>query len=348
MRKTQHRRRTGHYYRKQTSERRRDCEGLALGDKRTDGAFTRSPYSKYLHLMPSSVGLSWDRDGLDWPNRQASRFVRTSRLRWHVQQMGNGPVVLLLHGTGSSTHSWRSLAPLLARNFSVVAADLPGHAFTETPARERLSLRGMAQDVSELLATLTIEPSLVVGHSAGAAIMIRMTLDGTIAPRGLVSLNGALLPFRGLASQFFSPLAKLMALNPLVPRLFAWRASERSAVERLIGNTGSTIDGAGVEFYRRLVSDPRHVAAALAMMANWRLESLVRELPKLNCPLLLVAGGTDRAVSSDEAFRVRDYLSGATVNYLRGLGHLAHEEQPEKIEQIITEWASALNLMPDA
>jgi len=261
--------------------------------------------------------------------------------------MGDGPVLLLLHGTGASTHSWRDLAPLLSRSFNIVAADLPGHAFTETPPRDRLSLRGMAREVGELLAALAIEPALVVGHSAGAAIMIRMTLDGIIAPRGLVSLNGALLPFRGLASQFFSPLAKLMALNPLVPRLFAWRASERSSVERLIGNTGSTLDSAGVEFYRRLVSDHRHVAAALAMMANWRLKPLVRDLPNLNCPLLLVAGGTDRAVSSDQAFRVREYLPSATVNYLRGLGHLAHEEQPEKIAQIIIEWASSLNLSPN-
>jgi magnesium chelatase accessory protein len=52
----------------------------------------------------------------------------------------------------------------------------------------------------------------------------------------------------------------------------------------------------------------------------------------------------DLAVSSDEAFRIRQYLPGATVNYLRGLGHLAHEEQPEKIAQIILEWALPLSL----
>jgi magnesium chelatase accessory protein len=297
--------------------------------------------------MPSD-GLSWERDGQDWPNRQASHFVQTSRLRWHVQLMGSGPVLLLLHGTGASTHSWRDLAPLLSRRFKVVAADLPGHAFTETPPRERLSLGCMAREVGELLTALSVEPALVVGHSAGAAIMIRMTLDGIIAPRGLVSLNGALLPFRGLASQFFSPLAKLMTLNPVVPRLFAWRASERSAVERLIGNTGSTIDSRGVEFYRRLVSNPRHVAAALAMMANWSLQLLVRDLPKLKSPLLLVAGGADRAVSSDEAFRVREYLPAATVTYLRGLGHLAHEEEPARIADIIVEWALSLDLQRNA
>jgi len=295
--------------------------------------------------MSTDRELSWNRDGRDWPNREASRFVNVAGLRWHIQEMGQGPIVLLLHGTGASTHSWRTLAPLLASTFTVVALDLPGHGFTATPERKRLSLGGMARTISQLLHAVTIEPSVVVGHSAGAAIMIRMALDMTIEPHALVSLNGALLPFRGIASQFFSPLAKLLVLNPLVPRLFSWRASDRAAVERLIHNTGSKIDPAGVDLYRRLVSSPGHVASALAMMANWDLHPLVRDLPKLKVPLLLVACGEDRAISSRDAFLVRDHLPAAKVKYLRGLGHLAHEERPEKIARIVTEFASSLNIV---
>jgi len=118
--------------------------------------------------------LVWERDGRDWPNRQASRFVQAVGLRWHVQVMGAGPVLLLLHGTGASTHSWRDLAPLLAKSFTVIAADLPGHGFTSTPPAHRLSLPGMAQSVAELLRVLDLRPTLVAGHSAGAAILVRM------------------------------------------------------------------------------------------------------------------------------------------------------------------------------
>jgi magnesium chelatase accessory protein len=98
----------------------------------------------------------WERDGRDWPNREASRFVEAGGLRWHVQRMGGGPVALLVHGTGAATHSWRDFAPLLARKgFAVVAPDLPGHGFTGTPAApEGLSLPGMADGLAALLATL--------------------------------------------------------------------------------------------------------------------------------------------------------------------------------------------------
>ena len=73
----------------------------------------------------------------------------------------------------------------------------------------------MGRALSDLLAALDASPALVVGHSAGAAVLIRMALDRLIHPAGIVALNGALTPFDGLAGRFFSPLAKLLALNPL-------------------------------------------------------------------------------------------------------------------------------------
>jgi pimeloyl-ACP methyl ester carboxylesterase len=139
-------------------------------------------------------GPDWNTDGRDWPNRAASRFVTAGRLRWHVQQQGQGPVLLLVHGTGASTHSWRELLPLLAADFTVVAPDLPGHGFTECPAPERLSLPGMAEAVRALLTTLGVAPAVVVGHSAGAAVLARLCIDGQLAPRCFVSAASATRP----------------------------------------------------------------------------------------------------------------------------------------------------------
>ena len=292
-----------------------------------------------------STKPSWNVEGADWPNREASRFVEAAGYRWHVQIMGQGPVALLAHGTGAATHSWRDLAPLLARYVTVVAPDLPGHGFTETPASHRLSLPGMAQDLSTLCKQLEIRPEIAVGHSAGAAILSRMAIDGMIAPKLIVSLNGAYLPFGGLAAQFFSPLAKAMTLNPFLPRLLAWRGRDPAAVHRLIKGTGSTIDPLGERLYGRLVGSPGHVAAALGMMANWDLHPLLRDLPKLKAELLLIAASQDRAIPPDVARRVRDLVPQATIETLRGLGHLAHEEQPEPIATLILAAAEAAGVI---
>jgi magnesium chelatase accessory protein len=287
---------------------------------------------------------AWDREGRDWPNRDASRFVQAAGLRWHVQQMGQGPVALLVHGTGAATHSWRALAPILARRFTVVAADLPGHGFTEAPSPERLSLPAIAEATSTLVHTLGVQPSLAVGHSAGAAILARMCLDGGIAPRLLVSLNGALLPLRGVPGRIFSPMARLLAASSLVPRLFAWRAADRTAVERLILGTGSHLDAAGVELYGRLIRNPGHVAGVLQMMANWDLRPLERDLPRLAVPLVLVAAQADRTVPPDEAGRVKRLIPKAKLIPLPGLGHLAHEERPEEVADLLAELARAAGI----
>ena len=253
--------------------------------------------------------------------------------------MGEGPSLLLIHGTGAATHSWRGLLPLLAQHFSVVAPDLPGHGFTQSPPAHRLSLPGMAADLGALLRKLEVRPEVAVGHSAGAAILARMCLAGRMSPRLLVALNGAFMPFGGVATHLFSPLAKLLVLNPLVPRVFAWQASHAGAVERLIANTGSTIDQEGVALYRKLVRNPVHVAAALRMMANWKLEPLLHDLPRLAPALVLMTAANDRSISPTVAQQVREILPSAVIERLPGLGHLAHEEQPQLIAHLIEKYA---------
>ncbi|WP_376986083.1 alpha/beta fold hydrolase BchO [Bosea sp. R86505] len=279
--------------------------------------------------------LSWARDGRDWPHRAASRFVQAGGLSWHVQEMGQGPTLLLLHGTGASTHSWRDLLPLLARDFHVVAPDLPGHGFTEAPERDRLSLPAMARGLTALLGKLGVEPEGIVGHSAGAAIAMQMVLTGAVAPSCLISLNGALLPFKGVASQLFPSVARLLALNPLVPRLFAWRAGSTEAVTQLLEGMGSQLDARGQDLYQRLFSNRVHVASTLGMMANWDLEALGRSFGRLDLPVLLVVGAGDRAVPPGDAREVARRLPDARIETLPGAGHLVHEEKPADIAALI-------------
>lgn len=284
--------------------------------------------------------LQWDVDGRDWPNRSASRFVFAAGLRWHVQQFGpaptDAPVIVLLHGTGSSSHSWRDVAPLLARRHSVIVMDLPGHAFTTMPPNAAQSLAGMAQNVTALLRELNISPMLVVGHSAGAAIAARMILDQAIAPAALVSLNGAFIAFGGLAGQFFSPVARLLAAGSVASRFFAWQATDLAVVQKLVRSTGSLLDEVGLDLYARLVRSPGHVSAALAMMAHWDLEQLEQELPRLTLPVWVVAAENDMTVPASQAALVARRLPQARQVLWPMLGHLAHEESPAQCAALLT------------
>lgn len=284
----------------------------------------------------------WERDGRDWPHRATSRFVEAAGLRWHIQEFGDAaaPGLLLLHGTGAATHSWRGLAPLLAERYRVVAPDLPGHGFTDPLPPRRLSLPGMAEAVAGLMEALGLSPALAVGHSAGAAVLARMCLDRRITPDLLVALNGALTPFPGVANVLFPSMARLLFVNPVTPKIFAWSA-DTAAVRRLIDGTGSRLDQPGLDLYRRLFTRAGHVSGALGMMANWDLAALDRDLPKLTTRTLLVVGSEDKAIRPDTAFGLRDRLPAARLELVRGLGHLAHEEAPGRVAEIVLREAAS-------
>lgn len=281
--------------------------------------------------------LDWARDGAGWPNAAASRFVTAAGFSWHVQVMGAGPVLLLVHGTGAATHSWRAVLPLLAERFTVIAPDLPGHGFTATPDSRHMSLPGMARALAGLLQALDIVPEAVVGHSAGSAILARMCLDGLVAPSVLVSFNGAFLPLPAIPVELFQPLARLMVSVPLVSRIAARQASAPRALARLMEGTGSVLDAEGMALYGRLVANAGHVAGALAMMARWDLRGLERDLKRLATRLVLVTGSNDQTIPPGMTVRMRRLLPGAEAVSMPGLGHLAHEEAPARAVEIILE-----------
>ncbi len=276
---------------------------------------------------------AWAADGGDWPNRAASRFIAAGGVRWHVQVAGpaaasagnaNPPVLLLLHGTGAATHSWRDLLPAFAAEWTVVAPDLPGHGFSS--ALTTPSLPAVAASVAALTAALGVEPALVVGHSAGAAVALRLSLD---RPVPIVGLNAALAPFPGVAARLFPALAKLLFVNPFVPGIMALQARGPGVVDSFLKRaTGSTIDARGVELYARLFRRREHVAGALAMMANWDLAALAAEWPRVAAPLRLAYGERDAAIPPKAAADVAAKIAGASAVSLGPLGHLAHEEDP--------------------
>ncbi|TDL75239.1 alpha/beta fold hydrolase [Palleronia sediminis] len=271
----------------------------------------------------------------DWPLAEYSGTATVGAHRWHVQVLGTGPAVLLLHGTGASTHSWRGVAPLLADHARVVMVDLPGHGFTRATGPERASLPAMADDLALLLQRLGIAPDIVVGHSAGAAIALWMALAAPETIRGVVGFNAALSPFRGAAGWVFPVLARTLVRAPGVPFLASRALGLPGQVSGLLASTGSRIDSAGRRQYRQLVSDRRHVAGALAMMAAWDVGRLSERLPTLACPVLLATGSRDGSVPPENSREAAARLPMGAWRDLGALGHLAHEERPDLAAGII-------------
>ena len=271
----------------------------------------------------------------DWPMRAASRQISVAPHRWHVQISGAGPDLLLLHGAGGATHSWRHLVPLLTPRYRTIALDLPGQGFSRSGARSRSGLDPMAEDIARLCAAEGWAPAAIVGHSAGAVVALRLAEILPRTPAAVVGINAALASFEGVSGWFFSATAKVLAAMPFAARIFAAASGSEARVRALLASTGSELDDTGVRYYRTLVRDPGHVDGTLAMMAQWALDPFIARLPGFSVPTLLIASDQDRAVPYETSVQAARRMPTAHVDVIPGKGHLVHEEAAEAVAALM-------------
>src|SRR3954467_13397971 len=107
--------------------------------------------------------------------------IETAETGIFVRWSGLGPPVVLLHGFPETHLMWRGVAPLLARNFTVVCADLRGYGRSgcpeSTPDHAPYSKRAMARDVVEVMQHLGFRRFSMAGHDRGARVAYRLALD---------------------------------------------------------------------------------------------------------------------------------------------------------------------------
>ena len=269
----------------------------------------------------------------NWPHREFSRHIACRPHLWHVQVMGDGPPLLLLHGAGGATHSWRYLMPLLAAQYKVVAIDLPGQGFTRLGARGRCGVDAVSQDIIALCDQQGWQPDAIIGHSAGAAIALRMA--EIRAPKAVIGINAALGSFDGTAGWLFPFMAKMLSMTPLVPQIFSKMSGTPARVKTLLASTGSDIGAEGEAQYLALIRQSGHVDGTLAMMAQWQLDGLLSRLPAQSTPCLLITASNDKAVPPEVSTKACTQMPHAVCTDIPGYGHLVHEEAADKVADLV-------------
>src|SRR4051812_32144094 len=111
----------------------------------------------------------------------ASREVTTGRGMVFCHEGGAGPPILLLHGFPETSLMWHGVAPLLASDFAVVAADLPGYGRSDCPVdgegHSAMSKRALASTLVEAMTALGHETFAIIGHDRGGRVAYRAALD---------------------------------------------------------------------------------------------------------------------------------------------------------------------------
>ena len=278
----------------------------------------------------------------DWPNRSFSRSIQTGDLSWHVQIAGTSPIhVLLLHGTGSSAHTWGELFTELAKNYTVVAPDLPGHGFTQNLGKKSLNLDALAEKLTELREGLEIEYfDHIIGHSAGATLALSYTLQNKQA-KTIVGLNPSLISLPSVYHHFVAPF-----LNPIVTSSFFTAVltdllPHTQMIDRLIDSTNTKLEPQKRERYKTLFKNADHLNGSMSFMAGADIPSLLNKCKSITSKLTFILTEDDGWIPA-KALRqvIHQHFAEAKIIELQG-GHMFHEANEKKaleyIEAALTE-----------
>ncbi|MDX2275296.1 MAG: alpha/beta fold hydrolase [Hyphomonadaceae bacterium] len=133
-----------------------------------------------------------------WPAE--GRFIESQGARVHVREAGpeDAPRILLIHGASANLRElWRPLADALAQDHRVIAFDRPGYGHSTRPRRNAHTLALQAHMAADVLHATGKGPALIVAHSLGAAVALRLALEAPLLVRGLVLIAPASHPYPG-------------------------------------------------------------------------------------------------------------------------------------------------------
>jgi magnesium chelatase accessory protein len=262
---------------------------------------------------------------------------------WHVLSGGSGPTILFLHGAGANAASFEDVMQRLTGSFHVIAPDLPGHGATRRGSRGRSGLNEMAEDLASLVTAHFQQPLLIVGHSAGGAIALR--LGRLLSLRGLLLINPALDPFVGVAGWAFPVMARGLSVAPFSGDVLAGLFGRDRRISELLNATGSVVTQSMKARYLALARDPRHIRGTLAMMAAWDVSQLRASLKDYDCPATVLVGKQDKTVLPSTQEAAARQLRHADVITQDG-GHLIHEEAPVLVADLVADLGRQLNSGP--
>ena len=273
------------------------------------------------------------------------RFVEAGGIQTHVAEWGAGDPVLLIHGASSDMGVWApTIAPLLRDRFRIAAYDRPGMGSTAQRPPRAETLEAQAKVAAGVIEQLGLAKPVVVTHSWGGAVGLRVALDRPDLVRGLVLIAPVAFEWPGGVSWHLHWSSNPVVggvFNHVVTRPFA-RAAVRSGLVGAFGPSPVPRNYLETASSLRAVRPAAMRANSLDMMAAKReiigQQARYREIA---APVALLAGDGDTVVSTMiHSVKLAQTLPRARIDVVQGAGHLPHEAAPDRFLKLL-DWVRA-------
>jgi pimeloyl-ACP methyl ester carboxylesterase len=269
-----------------------------------------------------------------------------SGVRLHYVELGEGPLVLLLHGFPDFWYGWRRQIPALAAaGFRVVAPDLRGYNLSDKPGGVgQYSVRALAQDVARLIDGLGERRAHVVGHDWGAGVAWCFAMAYPDRLARLAVLNGPhperLLSAMRRPAQLAKSWYIFLFQVPWLPEQALARRGYATLVRAIRDEPTrpGAVTNEDVAAYRSAWSQP----GALTAMLNWYRAMLrpgsAAPLRRIDAPTLVLWGEADPHLGVDLATPKPELVPNARIVRLAGASHWVQHDEPERVNDALVEW----------
>jgi pimeloyl-ACP methyl ester carboxylesterase len=241
----------------------------------------------------------------------------------HYIDRGEGPAIVLVHGFGGQTYSYRKLTPAIARDHRVIAVDLKGYGYSQRDATTDLSHTGQVAMLRVLLDRLNIDRAVLVGHSMGGSVVQRFAATYPAITEAIVLAASVSADETRGRRRMPLPGAVLRPLLPILGGLAAKRLLQSSYYD-----PGLLTDEVRDEYLRptRLEGSMDGLLAMMKQSANDEPIDYAR----ITVPTLLLYGAQDRVVPLGAATNLRERIPQARLVVVERAGHLLLEERPDE------------------
>lgn len=257
---------------------------------------------------------------------------------WYYRQQGRGPNLVLLHGLGASSFSWRHNVASLSRHFRVCALDLPAHGRSPARLDADYTVAGLSRGILDFLDRHGIEPAALAGNSLGGGLALLLARDYPERFPALVLLAPA-VALRRIPYIFYPlrlPLLGHIAAALLGPWIIP--PALRLAYHRRELITPEVVAGYAAPYrvLRRRLALGR-LCRQLDLLPLNQVESLLQSIRQ---PVCLIWGEQDRILPVRQAYWLKERLPQAGLHLLPGVGHAPQEEAPAAVNKIIIAFLS--------
>lgn len=268
------------------------------------------------------------------------------------EKQSHKPPLLLVHGFGASTDHWRKNIAQLQEKFQVWAIDLLGFGRSAKPKQE-YSGNLWQEQLHDFITEVIQQPTVLAGNSLGGYASLCVTATYPQSTAGLILLNSA-GPFSDTAENSTSksrtnPLGKLVRqvlLQPWASFLLFQYARRRSIIRKTLNQVyfdPHAVTDQLVEDIYRPSCDRGAADVFNAVFKTPQGEKVDCLLKKMQCPLLILWGERDPWINArDRGVKFRQYYPQLREHYLEA-GHCPHDEVPEKVNALITDWILSLS-----